>query len=271
MAALGDGNTGACNDQTLMTNFWQDMEVLFQRLAEYNDVALVHFEPDWWAYVELASKGDPTQLPAKVTLDQRCAGLGDNAAGMAHCLVKIARAVAPKVMIGFHYSAWGAYNGSGNQDGAVAGNFLKALGAGDGDLIVTDTVGLDRDAGCWEAAVLPQCKGRSGKFYLDETNATSPNFHEALALVTALHGALQLPVLWWQMPLGVPGTTAGTPGHYRDNRVHYLFSHVDEFVAAGGLGACFGTGAGMQTDVTTDGGQFKTALAGYRQHPVALP
>jgi hypothetical protein len=246
------------------------MEVLFQRLAEYNDVAIVQFEPDWWGYVEQASQGDPTTLPAKVTLHPRCSMLTDDATGMAHCLLKIAREVAPKAFVGFHYTSWGAYK-AGKQDGGVAGAFLKALGATGGDLIVTDTVGSDRDAGCWEAAALPQCQGRSGSFYLDETNATSPNFHEQLALVADMHSVVQLPVVWWQMPFGVPGPSPGTPGHYRDNRVHYLFTHVDEFVAAGGLGACFGAGADMQTDLTSDDGQFKTALANYRLHPTALP
>jgi len=271
MAALGDGNTSACNDTTHMTNFWDDMEVLFQRLAEYDDVAIVHFEPDWWGYVERASHDDPTRLPAKVTLHPRCSGLSDDAAGMARCLIKIAREVAPKAFVGFHYTPWGGYDAAGNQDGAITGTFLKALGAGDGDLVVTDAVGSDRDAGCWEAAALPQCQGRSGAFYLDESNTTSPNFHEQLALVASMHSVLQLPVVWWQMPLGVPGPSPGTPGHYRDNRVHYMFAHVDEFVAAGGLGACFGAGSDMQTDLTTDGGQFKTALAAYRQQPTALP
>ena len=78
--------------------------------------------------------------------------------------------------------------------------------------------------------------------------------------------------MWWQIPFGVPSTTpGGTAGHYRDNRVHYIFSHIDEFVAAGGLGVTFGTGAGNQTYITTDGDQFKNAVAGYFSAPVALP
>jgi hypothetical protein len=49
-----------------------------------------------------------------------------------------------------------------------------------------------------------------------------------------------------------------------------LFSHVDEFIAAGGVGAVFGTGAGNQTDITTDGDQFKRAVTKYYQAPTAL-
>jgi hypothetical protein len=70
--------------------------------------------------------------------------------------------------------------------------------------------------------------------------------------------------LWWQLPLGVPSNTpGGASGRYRDNRVRYIFSHGWEFAEAGGIGAVFGTGAGNQTTVTTDGGQFKNALSKY--------
>jgi hypothetical protein len=267
-----DGDTAAANDSTVMTQFWSDIETLYQKIAAYNDVAVVHFEPDWWGYCEQKAKEDPSKLPAKVTINSRCTDLSDDVGGMAKCLIKMGRAIAPKAIIGLHYTEWGAYNSQGQIDGTVAGKWLKALGADGGDIIVTDTVGLDRDCGCWEAGA-PECMGRgSGPFCLDESNATSPNFHEQLALVKAMHDVLDRPVLWWQLPLGVPSATpGGTPGHYRDNRVHYLFSHVDEFVAVGGLGACFGTGAGNQTDVNTDGGQFKNAVTAYRASPVALP
>jgi hypothetical protein len=52
--------------------------------------------------------------------------------------------------------------------------------------------------------------------------------------------------------------------------VHYIFQHIGEFVAAGGLGVTFGTGAGNQTDITTDGNEFKTAVAGYFASPTSL-
>jgi hypothetical protein len=78
-------------------------------------------------------------------------------------------------------------------------------------------------------------------------------------------------MLWWQLPLGVPSDTpGGTSGHYRDNRVHYLFNHIDEFIAAGGVGAAFGVGAGNQTTIDTDGDQFKNAVTKYFASPTSL-
>jgi hypothetical protein len=130
---------------------------------------------------------------------------------------------------------------------------------------------LDRDAGCFEDGKLPQCM-RGGEFYLDETNQTSPNYAERLDFAKQVHDSTGKPILWWQLPFGVPSDTpGGTPGHFRDNKVRYLFSHVQEFVDAGGLGATFGTGAGEQTFITTDGGQFNDAVTAYYESPVALP
>ena len=67
-----------------------------------------------------------------------------------------------------------------------------------------------------------------------------------------------------------PDAPGGTPGKYRDNRVKYLFSHVDEFADAGGIGAAFGVGAGNQTYVSTDGGQFKNAVTKYFEKPTKI-
>jgi hypothetical protein len=182
---------------------------------------------------------------------------------MARCWVKLARDNAPKVVIGLHASEWGA--SSGNE----VGLFLNQLGAAETDLVIVDI--LDRDAGCFEDGKLPQCM-RGGSFYLDETNETSPNYAERLDFAKQVSATTHKPILWWQLPFGVPSDEpGGTPGHFRDNKVRYLFSHVQEFVDAGGLGATFGGGAADQTFITTDGGQFASAVKAYEAAPVALP
>jgi hypothetical protein len=134
-------------------------------------------------------------------------------------------------------------------------------------------VNIDRDAGCFEAHVDPVCqRGGTTGWYWDETNTTSPNFHEHLAWVKQITQGIGLPMTWWQVPFGVPSNTpGGTPRHYRDNRVHYFFTHVSEFIEAGGVGALFGTGAANQTDIPTDGDAFKTAVARYFATPSKLP
>jgi hypothetical protein len=263
MAAAGDGNLSGLRNDVFEKGYWDDVKLLFQRLALFNKPAVVQFEPDFWAYAELQSKDNPSSMPVRVTANApACAGLSDDLTGMGRCLVKLARTYAPKVVIGFHASTWAAPTPS-----AVV-RFLKQVGADQADVVFSDL--LDRDAGCFEAVVDPNCK-RTGSFYWDETNTTSPNFHEYLAWSKVISSGLGLPMVWWQVPLGVPSNVrGGTPGHYRDNRVHYIFSHVQEFVDAGGLGVAFGTGAANQTYIETDGGQFKAAVSKYFAAPVPL-
>ncbi len=257
----GENTFGVLVDDAYMTQYWTAAKLLMVHYKELGKPALVHLEPDFWAYAQQKSGGDPSRVPAHLHRD--CKGLPQDISGMARCWIKLARDNAPQVVIGLHASEWAA-NG-----GEAVGEFLNKLGAAESDLVVIDM--LDRDAGCFEEAKLPQCM-RGGAFYLDETNKTSPNYAERLAFAAAVHKTTKKPILWWQLPFGVPSDTpGGAPGRFRDNKVHYLFSHVQEFVDAGGLGAAFGTGAADQTFVTTDGGQFDRAVKGYYAAPVALP
>ncbi len=83
---------------------------------------------------------------------------------------------------------------------------------------------------------------------------------------------LGVPVIWWQIPFAVPSDTpGGEPGAYRDNRVRYIFGHIQQLIDAGGLAAVFGVGAGNQTCITTDGGQFRDAVTEYFANPVPAP
>ncbi len=267
MAAAGDGNLSGLTNDVFEKGYWDDAKLLFQRLAIFNKPAVVHFEPDFWAYAEQQSKEDPTSMKVNLTANAPdCAGLSNDLVGMGHCLIKLARKYAPKVVVGFHASRWAAPTPS-----AVI-SFLKKVGADQADVVFSDL--LDRDAGCFEAAIDPNCKrgGSGGSFYWDETNASLPNFHDYLAWSKAISSGVGLPMIWWQVPFGVPSASkGGTAGHYRDNRVHYIFSHVQEFVDAGGLGVTFGTGAANQTFINSDGGQFKDAVTKYFAAPVALP
>jgi hypothetical protein len=263
MAARGEAQVSVLTDDTYMKPYWDGAKLLFQRLGVFGYPAIVHFEPDWWAYAQQASAEPAAQTVHVTTLAPDCASLPDNMIGMGKCLVLLARKYAPDAIIGFHASAWAA------PDVAAQVAYLVKIGAAEADIVVVET--LDRDAGCFEAKVDPNCQ-RSGTFYWDESNATSPNFREHLSWAKAISDGVGKPLLWWQMPFGVPSTTpGGTAGHYRDNRVKYLFEHPTEFVAAGGLGAVFGVGAGNQTYITTDGDQFKNAVTGYLAAPTPLP
>jgi hypothetical protein len=265
MATNGDGNVSDITDTTFMTGYWANVVLLFQRLAIYGKPALVNFEPDFWGYTEQASPGgDPTKLAASVSLAADCASLPNSVAGLAHCLIQIARKYAPKAYVGLSPSLWG----SPNQADVVT--YMQNVGAGGADFVVMQT--LDRDAGCFEAATEADCMRQGTGWYWDETNTTHPNFQDHLATATAFHTGLNLPLVWWQTPLGVASPTAGgTANHYRDNRVHYFLTHPAELVAAGGLGVVFGAGSSDCTGITTDNGQWKTLSTSYFASPAALP
>jgi hypothetical protein len=262
MAAQGENRTDVLTQDAFMQPYWDGAKLLFQRIAVFDGPAIVQFEPDFWGFTEQAS-ADPAGLPVHVgALAPDCSSQPDNLIGMGNCLVTLARKYAPKAVVGFHVSGWA------DSDPAKIAAYLLKIGAGAGDIVTTDT--LDRDAGCFEAGTDPNCQ-RSGTFYWDENNVQSPTFHEHLAWVKTITDAMSKPMLWWQTPFGVPSATpGGSMGHYRDNRVHYIFGHISEFIAAGGLGVVFGVGAGNQTYIDTDGGQFKSAVASYFAAPVAL-
>ena len=266
MANNGDGNISVISDNAFMTTYWARVKILYQDLAAYNKPALVNLEPDFWGYAYQHSPGgDPTQLAALVTINPDCATLPNNVSGIARCLIAMARKYAPKAYVGFPPSAWG------NSDAVVVA-FMNAVGAQNADFIVEQT--SDRDSGCFEAASAADGCARGGTgWYWDESNQATPNFQQHLASAQAWHtGIGNLPLIWWQTPLGVPSATpGGSDYHFRDNREHYFLTHPAELVAAGGLGVVFGTGEVHQTSISTDGGQYKSLSTAYFAAPAPLP
>lgn len=257
----GEGDLTVLTDADYMAAHWSGAELLLTRLGtDFDAPAIIHLEPNFWGEVEVAAPTDPTTIPA--ILHASCSTLPADATGIGRCWLALARELAPKVRVGFHVSRWPA------EEPADIVAYLRLLGAAEADLAVVET--LNRDAGCFEAAA-PECTGE-GTYYWDATNQTSPNFREHLEFCRSVADGLALPLLWWQLPFGVPSETpGGTPGHYRDNRVAYLFAHPDEFVAVGGLGAVFGVAATNQTYPGTDGGQFVDAVTAYLAAPTPLP
>ncbi len=258
--ARGEGNLAYLGDSAFMTEYWRLAKLLFQRIAIYGKPALVNVEPDFWGFVESqAPGGDPTQVSVQVKVAPDCVAYADDLTGLTACYLHLAQTYAPKARIGFPPSSWGAPTLEEN----IA--FMKKVGVG--DFVVVQTA--DRDAGCNEAGNDSACT-RSIP-YLDESNKTSPNYTEYLATMKQYRDGLGRPLIWWQTPLGVTSDSpGGTPNHYRDNHVHYFLTHADELVATGGVGVVFSAGWSSQTNITTDGGQFKTLSDAYFASPAPL-
>lgn len=260
MAYYGDGNLAILDDPNQMRSYWQNVVLLFDRLAIYDKPALVHFEPDFWSYVMLFdASGEPTSRFAWVNVAPDCTGLPNNVRGVGQCLVKIARQRAPKALIGFPPSSFG-------QTDAVVIDTMNKVGASTADFMGMQT--LDRDAGCFEAQQAPYCSRGDTQTYWDVA-AFQDNMQTAQTYSVGLGG---LPILWWQTPMGVPSLIpGGTPKRWRDNKVDYFLRNPEELVDAGAVGIVFGGGEFHQTDITTDGGHFQTRLNAYLAAPEALP
>jgi hypothetical protein len=175
--------------------------------------------------------------------------------------------IAPNALIGFQPSFFG-------ETPPQLAAFMNKLGAQSADFTVAET--LDRDAGCYEEALIQTTDTtnihaattctRTGSFYLDEINQTTPNFNQEIGQWSTYRNDLggMLPVIWWQTPLGVPSATpGGTDGHYRDDHADYMFNSMSQYADMGTFGLVFSGGAGYQTSISTDNGEFATDFDQY--------
>ena len=277
---LENHNDAVLADATRMNQYLSDWRVLAQKIAAGGQPAAINIEPDFFGYLmQRASAGTaPTQIAASFSQPE-CAGYSQDVSGLLHCVRALVRMYAPAARIGYHASMWGAYydvtdpNADIETSGKTVADFLVSVGAGETDFMSVET--LDRDAGFWETsgggATCSLTMGSRGPVYWDETNATLPNFSQHLRWVKALTAEANLPALEWQTPLGQPSPTCGgSDMHWRDNRVHYFFGHVPDLIDAGIAGMTFGTGAGGQTTLASDGDELKTDSVNYLAAPKAL-
>lgn len=256
----GADEVAAANDVAFMTTYLADFRFVLQQIG--NEVAFLHVEPDFWGYAEQVNE-DPHATPVAVATANPtdCASQENSIAGLGRCMIAMARKYAPNAKVGLHGSGWGtkvdvlANDDAGLDVAAEAqklGAFLKACGADGGDYVVIDP--SDRDAGYYQSI------GRDT--WWDATNATLPNFHQAFAWAKALGEAVGEPIVWWQVPVGNM-SLGDTNQHWKDNRVDYLLTHMDEVAASHGAAVAFGAGAGDQTDPSTDGGNLVAKVQAY--------
>jgi hypothetical protein len=262
MAQNGGFNLSGLGSQSFMNTYWANVRIMYQQIAITGNPALVNVEPDFWGVTQTQSAGLPALIFAYVNSNPDCADQPNTVVGIAGCVIEMGRKYAPLAYVGFPPSDWAGT--------AAAVAYMNKVGAQHADFIVAQT--LDRDAGCYEARP-GNCINANGGWYWDETNQTHPNFQDHLNEVRAFHtGIGNLPIIWWQTPMGVPSSApGGSAGHYRDNRVHYFLTHASQLTAVGGLAVVFGAGSNGQTDIATDGGQFAQLDAQYLTSPALLP
>ncbi|MFE8601979.1 hypothetical protein [Archangium violaceum] len=241
-------------DASLMRRYFNDWRFVLKQIG--STTALLHLEPDFWAYAQFLAL-DPRLLPAAVASANPtdCGHLPNSVAGMGRCLISMARKYAPNAKVGLHASAWATkldahLNTNPLLDVTVearkVADFLSLCGAAEGDFIAVEA--SDRDAQWYEVT--------TGTLrWWDPSNFNYPSFRQAFSWSKALSERLGKPHLWWQLPVGnmsLPGTWE----RWRDNRLDYFFDHPDQVAAAHGFGMVFGAGMEGQTNPSTDGGHF---------------
>src|SRR5262249_9828426 len=259
-SGLSEGVTQirAGQDVGFLTRYLNDWRFLLKQVGQTQ--ALLHIEPDLWAYAQQVNE-NAHHIPAAVAQanPSDCSGQERSFAGLGRCMIAMVRKYAPNVKVGLHASRWSTRTAvSGNTDpsldvGAEArktGAFLSESGLG--DFLVVDF--SDRDAGYYESI--------GQNVWLDPTNRHLPNFHQMFVWAKVLAETVQRPLLWWQIPLGnmrLPNVKT----QWRDNRVDYLFAHLDEVVTAHGFGLAFGPGEEGQTSPETDNGNLIAKAKAY--------
>ncbi|MEX3101351.1 MULTISPECIES: RICIN domain-containing protein [unclassified Streptomyces] len=246
MAGEGDGpgEVKAINRTDLLTQYLNDYRFFLQKIGTSHD--MIDLEPDFWGFAR--SLGNLHQVPAQVTASNPtdCGSQENSAAGLAQCLISMARTYAPNTAVGLHLSCF-----DWETDLQKCVKDYADIGAKKADFLATDV--SDRDAG-WYAQ---PAHGGSDHFWNDRKAAASLKFWKTMA------ESVGKPVVLWQIPVG---NMAGnnTPGHFKDDKVDWFFGHMDQVANAHIAGLMFGAGWTEQTTPETDGGNLIRKTIAYR-------
>ncbi|WP_232246585.1 RICIN domain-containing protein [Kitasatospora mediocidica] len=245
MAGQGDGpgEVVAINRADLLTRYLNDYRFFLQKIGTSQD--MIDIEPDFWGYVR--SLGDPHQVAAQVRAANPtdCGSQENSAGGLAQCMIAMAHKYAPNTGAGLHLTCW---DWSTNMQGCVKD--YAALGAKNADFLVADV--SDRDAG-WYAK--PANGGRD-TFWNDQKAAAALEWYKTMA------ESVGKPVVLWQIPVGNMAQN-NTLNHYKDDKVDWFLSHMDQVANAHVAALLFGPGQQEQTTAETDGGNLINKTIAY--------
>lgn len=242
------------NNASIMADYYKDFTTLLQQLHQYGGKAVVHVEPDMWAYLEQVN-ANPALISASVASSGN-ADVGaypNTLAGFGKALLHLRDLYAPNVVMAAHVSIWlwGISTSPSVNVAQIAKNDAAFMTAtGNWDLFYTDV--SDRDAGYYQYVV-----GDGGARWWDTTNQKYPNFNRFNAWASAFTTAAQKRLVIWQIPVGntLMRSCNNTNYHYQDNREQYWLENypnnaaISSLAQAGVIGLLFGPGTSGPTDV----------------------
>ncbi|GAA2143044.1 hypothetical protein GCM10009760_28960 [Kitasatospora kazusensis] len=240
----GPGEVTAINRTDLLTRYMNDYRFFLQKIGTSQDA--IDIEPDFWGYVR--SLGNPHQVAAQVEAANPtdCGSQENSAVGLAQCLITMAHKYAPNTGAGFHLTCW---DWQSNMQKCVKD--YADLGASSADFLVADVV--DRDAGWYALAA----NGGRDTYWNDQKAAAALGWYRTMA------ESVGKPVVLWQIPLGNMAQN-NTFGHYKDDKVDWFLSHMDQVANAHVAALLFGPGQQEQTTVESDGGNLINKTTAYR-------
>jgi len=234
----------AVNRVDLLTRYLNDYRFFLQKIGTSHD--MIDLEPDFWGFAR--GMGSVNTVPVQVTAaaPHDCAHQANTVAGLAHCLIAMTRKYAPNAAVGLHLTCW---DWPGNV--ARCGKDYVALGATGADFLVGEVEAADAGLNALPA------NGAHNSFW------TAQKWAAQLAYWKQMAEMVGHPIVVWQIPLGNMQQN-NTPYHYQDDKVDWLFSHMNQVASAHVAALLFGQGSDKSTTAETDGGNLFRKTIAYR-------
>jgi hypothetical protein len=250
-----DADLRNLSNRRTMRAYYENLKAFFQQAASATGAVVLQVEPDLWGYIEQRAKHqNASTVPAAVAssgmLDLR--GMPNTAAGFAQAILVLRNNYAPHVIVAYHDSSWGTgFNiQSSHPDNAQVAemavrsvDFYRSLDAKFNAFFAETS---DRDAGY---AQIVNGEGTSLWW-------ARPDFWHLQQYLAAVHKALHLPIVIWQIPVGntLMRVMNNTSYHYQDNKVQNLLGSsatdaalLKGYARAGVAALLFGSGQPTDT------------------------
>jgi hypothetical protein len=234
----------AVNRVDLLTRYLNDYRFFLKKIGTSHD--MIDLEADFWGFAR--GMGNLNKVPAQVTAaaPKDCGNQANTVAGLARCLIAMTRKYAPNATVGLHLTCW---DWPGNEQ-KCAKDYVT-LGAKGADFLVGEVEAVDAGLNA-----LPE-NGGHNSFWSEK------KWSAQLAYWKTMAEAAGKPIVVWQIPVGNMRQN-NTPYHYQDDKVDWLFSHMDRVANAHVAALLFGQGSDKSTTIETDGGNLFAKTIAYR-------
>jgi hypothetical protein len=207
-------------NRSTMRAWYEDLKLFFAQAASATGPVVLQVEPDLWGYIEAASKhNDASSVHVAVASSGMpdLKGMPNTATGLAQAILVLRNNYAPKVIVAYHDSSWGT--GLNIQ----SSHPTRAQVQGMAERSVAFYRSLDAR---FNALFTETSNADAGYAQEDEGAGTTQwwapiDFTHLGEYIRAVHHALRLPVVIWQIPVGTT-FMKNTYQQFEDNKLQSL-------------------------------------------------